>query len=221
MRVTLAGVMTMGRISKDPAIRKQELVMAACELFKEKGFEQVSVSDVVKKVGVAQGTFYYYFRTKYDVLDAVVDHYMQESLDIIQKIAGDRDLNAQEKLQAIINYTFKIGEGEKNFIEFLHSDENLITHQKYLMKSFEATIPPISAIVEEGVREGLFEVPYPRETVELMVYMYGYLHDSLAHPVDSEEHARKMRAAEGIFTRVLGIKNGGIKLNYCIEEALQ
>jgi AcrR family transcriptional regulator len=202
----------MGRISKDPAVRKKELILAACELVKEKGFEQVSVSDIVKKVGVAQGTFYYYFETKYDILDAVVDHYMQESIETIEKIAADPSTNPLEKLQAILNYTLTMDTCEKNFIEFLHSNENLITHQKYLMKSFETTILPIAGIVEKGIKDGLFEVQYPLETVGLMVYTYGYLHDSLAHSTDREERRRKIGAAQDVFEKVLGIKGGSLKL---------
>lgn len=199
----------MGRITKDPAVRRQELVLAACGLFKEKGFEQVTVSDIVKKVGVAQGTFYYYFETKYDMLDAVLDHYLEESLKVVEDIAADARLNALEKLQAIIGFTLRVDESEKNFIEFIHSDENLVAHQKYMLKSFEKFIPPITNIVQEGVRAGLFDVRYPRESVELMVYMYGYLHESLALSAD---HEVKMKAAEDVFVRVLGIKSGVLKL---------
>jgi len=202
----------MARISKDPAVRKKEIVMAACELFKEKGFEQVTVSDIVKNVGVAQGTFYYYFATKYDILDAVIDHYMEDAIGHIQLISADNSLNALEKLRIIINYSLKIGVYEKNFIEFLHSDENLVTHQKYMIKSFEATIPFITRVVDEGIREGLFSVQYPRETVELMVYMHGYLHDSLMLSRDREEFIRKLGAAQEIFEKVLGVKKGALEL---------
>ncbi len=49
----------MVRISKDPEERKNEIVDAAEELFVTKGYEKTSISDIVKKVGVAQGLFYY------------------------------------------------------------------------------------------------------------------------------------------------------------------
>ena len=202
----------MGRITKDPAVRRQELVLAACELIKEKGFEQVSVSDIVKKVGVAQGTFYYYFGTKYDMLDAVMDHYVQESVDMMEKVSGDNTLDPLEKLQAIISYTLKPDMCEKNFIEYLHSDDNLIAHDKFMRKSFETTIPLITGVVEEGVALGMFKIRHPRETVELMVYMYGLLHDSLALTTDRDAYYRKIRVAEDIFARVLGIKDGGIRI---------
>ncbi len=45
-----------------------------------------------------------------------------------------------------------------------------------------------------------------------MVYMYGYLHDSLALTGDRDEYNRKIRATEDIFIRVLGIDEGNIQL---------
>ncbi|GIO30333.1 MULTISPECIES: TetR/AcrR family transcriptional regulator [Paenibacillus] len=54
----------MPRITKNPKERRNEILNAAMELFNTKGFEQTSVSDIVKKIGVAQGTFYYYFQSK-------------------------------------------------------------------------------------------------------------------------------------------------------------
>ena len=201
------------RVTKDPVIRKQELVLAACELFKKNGFEQVSVSDIVQKVGVAQGTFYYYFKTKYDMLNAVMDLYMQETMVFIERVADDKNMSPVEKLQAIIGYSLKQDPCENNFIEYLHTDENLVAHQKYMMKAFELTIPLVTDIVEAGVKDGLFNVRHPRETVELMVYMYGHLNDSLAITLDKDEYDRKIRATEDIFVRVLGIKDGSIRLD--------
>jgi AcrR family transcriptional regulator len=50
------------RVTKDPEIRRKELMDAAEKLFLEHGYEETAVSDIVKKTGVAQGTFYYYFK---------------------------------------------------------------------------------------------------------------------------------------------------------------
>ena len=200
------------RVSKDPAVRRQELVVAASELFLEKGFEQVSVSDIVRKVGVAQGTFYYYFKTKYDILDVVVEYYVAESVAFIQSVAADGRQNPPEKIQAILNYALRYEECRKNFIEYAHADENIVTHQKYMEKAFELIIPPLTGIVEEGVRGGYFHLSHPADTVEMMASMYWYLHDKLATTPDREDYLRKMRAMEEIFTRVLGIREGSLRL---------
>lgn len=54
----------MPRITKSPDERRNELIDAAEMLFIENGYDQTSVSDIVKKVNVAQGTFYYYFNPR-------------------------------------------------------------------------------------------------------------------------------------------------------------
>ena len=62
----------MTRNVKAPDERRSELIATAQQLFYTKGYERTSVSDIVKAVGVAQGTFYYYFGSKQAILEALV-----------------------------------------------------------------------------------------------------------------------------------------------------
>jgi AcrR family transcriptional regulator len=201
----------MARISKDPEERRQELVQTAYELFKEKGYEHVNVSDIVGKVGVAQGTFYYYFKTKLDVLNAVIDLYMQQYRAEIGKIADDVSLTPLEKVQAAISSAIRTEEAEKGFLDLLYSNESFLTHQKF-MAEMRKSVPLMAKIIEEGVADGTFKVLYPRETVELLLYMWGCITDSLRISNDDDERRRKVRAAEDIIMKVLGIKGGSVKL---------
>ncbi|MCX6679994.1 MAG: helix-turn-helix domain containing protein [Methanothrix sp.] len=63
----------MKRITKVPEERRRELIDTAERLFMEKGYEHTAISDIVKELNIAQGTLYYYFRSKEDILEAVVD----------------------------------------------------------------------------------------------------------------------------------------------------
>lgn len=56
--------------------RRRELLAAASTVFAEKGYAAANVDDVVRRVGVARGTFYLYFRDKRDVFAALVDDFM-------------------------------------------------------------------------------------------------------------------------------------------------
>jgi AcrR family transcriptional regulator len=195
------------RVTKDPVVRRNELVLAAEELFRDQGCEETSVSDIVRKVGVAQGTFYYYFASKDDILNAVLDHYLKDHLErTVREIMADGSLDAVEKIQRVINATLAFQTGKKNMIEFLHADKNLVSHQKYMVKIRDTFVPLITELLEEGIGEGLFDVPYPRETAELLLVMFAYLHDTVALPSPSEDYMRKSRAAEGIAIKVLGLK---------------
>jgi AcrR family transcriptional regulator len=201
------------RVTKDPEVRRKELIETAEELFRTKGCEETSVSDIVRKVGVAQGTFYYYFESKDDILDAVLDHYLRDHLErTVRDIIADGSKDALQKLQQVISATLSFQTGEKNLIEFLHADRNMVSHQKYMVKVQETFVPLITELVEEGIREGLFDVPYPRETVEYLLAMFTYLHDyaALMRPTDS--YRNKVKAAEYIAVKVLGLKEGSIRL---------
>ena len=62
----------MKRNSKKPEVRKRELIEIAAKLFAEKGYEAVSVRDILEVVNGAPGMFYYYFRSKQDIYVAAM-----------------------------------------------------------------------------------------------------------------------------------------------------
>lgn len=202
------------RVTKDPEVRRKELICAAEELFREKGCEETSVSDIVAKVGVAQGTFYYYFESKDAILDAVLDHYLLDHLEpTVKNIIADGSLNATQKIQLVINETLTFQMGEKKVIEFMHADSNRISHQKYMLKVRDTFVPLITRLLEQGIEEGVFAVPYPRETVELLLIMFAYLHDAATLSPPGDDYGRKFKAAEDIAAKVLGLKEDRITIH--------
>ena len=64
----------MGKIEKNKAIKEKSLLKTAFEFFTTKGFNKTSVSDIVNKAGVAKGTFYLYFKDKYDIRNRLISH---------------------------------------------------------------------------------------------------------------------------------------------------
>lgn len=54
--------------------KKEALLNTAFDLFTSKGIQKTSISDIVEKAGVAKGTFYLYFRDKYDIRNKLISH---------------------------------------------------------------------------------------------------------------------------------------------------
>ena len=79
------------RITKKPDERRQELIDIAEQLFIKKGYEQTAVSDIVKKAKVAQGTFYYYFKTKEEILDSIIGRYIKLTVEGYEKSHMKKD----------------------------------------------------------------------------------------------------------------------------------
>lgn len=94
------------RITKDRETRKAELVDASIKLFLQKGYENTMVSDIVKHVGVAQGTFYYYFETKEDVLDAALERMLREGADRVASLAADAGQAPPLRLEGFFRMLF-------------------------------------------------------------------------------------------------------------------
>ena len=59
-------------ITAKKKLKENELFIAGYELFLMKGIEKTSIGDIAERAGVAKGTFYLYFKDKYDLLDKLI-----------------------------------------------------------------------------------------------------------------------------------------------------
>lgn len=71
----------MGKVDENKKKKKEALFNTAYELFTTKGIHATSISDIVEKAGVAKGTFYLYFKDKYDIKNKLIAHKTQALFD--------------------------------------------------------------------------------------------------------------------------------------------
>ena len=64
----------MGKVDVNKQMKESSLLKTAFEYFTTKGFSKTSISDIVSKAGVAKGTFYLYFKDKYDIRNKLIAH---------------------------------------------------------------------------------------------------------------------------------------------------
>lgn len=75
------GGRTKGTRGRDKATSRDTIEECAIGLFQSNGVEKTSVNEIVKKAGIAKGTFYLYFKDKDDLVDTVISRYTREFLD--------------------------------------------------------------------------------------------------------------------------------------------
>jgi len=68
----------MNKIDKNKQIKRESLLETAFRLFTSKGIHKTSISDIVEAAGVAKGTFYLYFKDKYDIRNKLIAHKSSE-----------------------------------------------------------------------------------------------------------------------------------------------
>lgn len=200
----------MGRIAKDPEIRKKEIMEAAEALFSEKGFDQTSVSDITDRVGLSHGAFFYYFKSKNDLFKAVVGNFLDKEIAGFRAFVADSDVDALKKIQLLVDRSLSSSQIKNGFIDYMHDEGNASIHDEYTRRSQELLIPLIAEIVQQGVDEGLFNVEYPRECVELIIPMFDSMYHTLQQPQSNDEYYRRLQALESILNRCLGVKNGSL-----------
>lgn len=202
----------MARVTKDPEERKKEIMIAAYQLFATKGFEETSVSDIVKKVGVAQGLFYYYFKSKEQILEAVLEQYSGELVQKIDQIASDVSQNALEKIQAIFDAFFDFGDFDDQMVSYAHRPENTEMHQRFMFQTIKKVLPGLTEVVKQGVREGLFETPYPEDTAGVLIMGIGfYIHSIEGFFEQRDIFFEKRKSFMEIITKALGCSNKSLK----------
>lgn len=90
------------RIIKDPEDRKAEILDTSERLFTTKGYNRTTIIDILNEIGIAKGTFYYYFKSKEEVVDAIIMRIVDADVDAARKVMEDPDLSAIQKLFQIL-----------------------------------------------------------------------------------------------------------------------
>jgi AcrR family transcriptional regulator len=85
----------------DDAGRRGQLVRESARLFREKGYDATSVRDIAAATGLQSGSWVYHFKTKQDILAAVMEEGLQQALERIEAIARER-LPPREYFRALV-----------------------------------------------------------------------------------------------------------------------
>lgn len=196
----------MARISKDPEVRRKEIVEAAMQLFREKGFAQTAVSDIVRKVGVAQGTFYYYFKSKEEIVFAIIQLSVSAQAEKIESIADNNRMTARDKLTKVLGEETYSPSQYKMYLDFLHQENNALHHQKLIVAKIHAFAPMIAQILQQGTEEGQFQVEDPLEAAEFILTGMLFLFDQGIFQWTDSELRSKAKAVEKMIAKLLGVQ---------------
>lgn len=203
----------MARITKDPDTRRKEFIKAARDLFLEKGFDQTTVNDITNYVSMSHGSFFYYFKSKNEVMKEVIKYNLNYWKKLMTDLVANKELTALEKMETILKMTIESQSAKVNINEFYAKEGNAIMYREQRKRSREIIIPLITQIVEQGVKEGTINIEYPKETVEYVSYILENLGDSLKETKNKDEYLRKIRALEILLTKIAGIGELNIQPN--------
>ena len=189
------------KVIKNGEERKHEILDIAKELFIEKGYENTSIVNILEKVGIAKGTLYYYFTSKEEILDAIIDRISEKIFYKAQEISKDPSLSVQEKILGVVMSLNIEDDQEKKIVNNIHM------HQKQFDSIIDNVVPILTKVICEGIEKGIFNTDYPLETVEMILIYTQTVFDS-NNNLSMEETLRKISAFIVNLERLLGAEKG-------------
>ncbi|MFJ7735565.1 TetR/AcrR family transcriptional regulator [Lysinibacillus sp. NPDC097287] len=145
----------MKRISKEPDIRRQELMDIGFELYMKNGMGGFGIKDVVNHAGVATGLFYYYFKSKEEFVDETLNNFILKNMEEIQQILTSNEMSVMQKMNDSLEIFWTFAEKlapYKNVSSFQTEQ-----HFQLEQKLFVQMQPLLQKVIEEGVSTGIFQ----------------------------------------------------------------
>jgi AcrR family transcriptional regulator len=213
---------------EERAVKRNEILDAAQQLVYTKGYELMSVQNVLEALQISKGAFYHYFGSKQALLDGMLERILEQVEQLLQPVIDDPALTALEKLHRYFSTAARWKTTRKSFMLALlkvwYTDPNAIVRQKQQTMMIRRVAPLVTAIIQQGVAEGVFATAYPEDTSEILMRLLAGMGDSWAEilladppPPDPLPSMRRLTAAyTEAMERILGVPAGRLKL---IDEA--
>ncbi len=184
----------MPRVVKKHAVRRDEILDEAQRLISTRGYEQMTVQEIVDALHVAKGTFYHYFDSKESVLEAMVERMIEAMEQQFRPVLNDPQLPALDKLNHFFSSVGRYKAARQplmlGMLRVWYADENAIVRQKVRATMLRRIAPLWAEVVRQGVEEGVFTTDYPEEAGEIVFSMAQDLVDALGVLVLSFDPAR-------------------------------
>jgi AcrR family transcriptional regulator len=216
----------MPRVVKevDYAARRNEILDVARQLVYTKGYEQMSIQDILDALKISKGAFYHYFDSKQSLLDGLIERILDEAEQILRPIVEAKDLSAIEKLRRYFDTAGRWKVAQKTFMLDLfrvwHADANAIMRQKQETASIKRIAPMLAEIVQQGMNEGVFSTKYPEQFGNMFVGLSRGYEEELVellladHP--PPDALQRLEALIGAYSdsveRILGAPPGSLPL---------
>lgn len=186
--------------------RKKELLKIAYDMFLTRGYENTRVEEIIEKAQIAKGTYYYYFESKEQMLEEVIDMMIDNETEMAKQVIA-MDISVPQKIVGILA-SIKPTEAEQPVKNALFQPENVLMHYKVRQKLINVLTPLLSEVIVEGVNEGIFECENIPERVKMLLI----ISDSTFNEGSFSE--KDISVFIDMTEKLLGAKNGSMSFIY-------
>jgi AcrR family transcriptional regulator len=205
-------------------VKRQEIIEAAQRQVYTKGYDQMSIQDILDELHISKGAFYHYFDSKGELLETLIDRMRLDVEPIILPIIDDPNLPTLEKLHRFFDVVGRWKTARKDYLLSLlrvwYADENALMRQKSTASVLKWFAPLLAGVIREGAQEGVLKTAFPDQAAEIVIGLMQSLgetfKDLLFGDQPPEEKMQRATAVVAAYNdameRVLGAPPGSLNL---------
>ena len=158
----------MGKVEVNKKKKEESLLNTAFELFTSKGINDTSISDIVNKAGVAKGTFYLYFRDKYDIRNLLISHKSSQLFQSAHEAMLKENITTMEdKILFVMNHIIDDFVNDKKLLTFISKNLSWGFFKKALINQENTNDVNFLEIYKSLINDSEKQIKEP----ELMLFM--------------------------------------------------
>ena len=166
------------------AARREAILDAAQLMILSKGYERLTVQDILGDLQISKGAFYHYFDSKPAVVEALTQRLVDDSERALARIAADPGLGAVKKLQVFFGEIVRWKSERQNLMMAMlpvwYAPDNLAFRLLVDRATAKRSAPLLRVIVRQGVDEHQFATAYPEQAGAIIVAVVQALQDAMA-----------------------------------------
>lgn len=178
--------------NKYPEETVRKILEVSRRLFMERGYDQTTIEDIIRELGMSKGAIYHHFKNKEEILYQVCENCYEE-MDWFGEILKNPSFNALRKLEEI--FSFELRDETKLSIDNMTLP--LLKNPRMIALQLKSTIaeaaPEIAKIIEEGNRDGSLCVSQPREAAEVILLLANLWLNPTMFEIHADDFLEKVR----------------------------
>ena len=154
-------------------------------------------------------TLYYHFKSKEDILDAMIDRLTQALAAGAAEVLDRKDIPVLQRLTLMMQSLQVNNALGHEIMSQVHKPQNALMHQKMQERMLTAVVPLVTSLLQEAREEGLCHTRYPEEVTEMTLLYASTVFDELSG-LSEEKRQEKVLAFIYNLERLLQMPEGSL-----------
>ncbi|WP_034443631.1 TetR/AcrR family transcriptional regulator [Butyrivibrio sp. AE2032] len=164
----------MGKADQNKKMKMESLLNASFELFTSQGINKTSISDIVNKAEVAKGTFYLYFKDKYDIRNRLIAHKSSQLFIQAYNALEESGITVfEDRIIFIMDYVLDELDANKGLLAFIYKDLSWAVFKRALITPVSSEDVDFGAVYQRMIEESEVELKDPEVMLFLIIELVG------------------------------------------------